>query len=66
LKRDRRRMRLLDRKISKLDYAIWINSVINPALAEKQRKKRQQLDDARCWLRNWMKSYPFAEKSLDL
>ena len=54
-KLDRRRMRLLDRKIAKLDYAIWINSIVRPELAEKQKKERAKVDSNRKWLRHWMK-----------
>jgi len=53
--RDRRKMRLLDRKISRLDYAIWINEVWNKPLADKQRAERAKHDASRKWLRNWMK-----------
>ena len=53
---DRRRMRLLDRKIARLDWAIRINVIIRPWLAEKQIKERAKSDLARKLLRNWMKS----------
>ena len=41
---DRRHMKKLDRAISKLDYAIWINSAWNHRLADEQRAKRKKLD----------------------
>ena len=52
---DRRQMRRLDRAISRLDRAIWIQEVCNPWLAEKYKEKRKRADTQRLWLRNWMK-----------
>ena len=54
---DRRRLRRLDRKISRLDYAIWINRAWNARLAEKQQMLRDKHDRQRKWLRAWMKGY---------
>ena len=56
-KRDRRRMRLLDRKIAKLDHEIWILDAWNPRIAAKRRRLRDKHDRQRKWLREWMKGY---------
>lgn len=55
LKRHRLQMRKLDRKISKLDYAIPINELLNRPLSNKQRRQRDELDHKRMKLRQWMK-----------
>lgn len=52
---DRRRLRLLDRAISRLDWAISINKIIRPQLASKQIESRRKHDEQRRWLRLWMK-----------
>ena len=50
-------MRLLDRGIAKLNYAIWINERWNHLLTAKQTMLRDKYDRQRKWLRAWMKGY---------
>ena len=55
-KTDRRRLRLLDRKISRFDYVIW-NSVWGSDVAIKHQTARRKADQQRKQLREWMKGY---------
>lgn len=52
-----KRLRYLDRKISRLDWALRINRIIRPWLAEKQQVERKRVDAYRKWLRNALKGY---------
>lgn len=52
-----RRLRILDRKISRLNRAVWINAIIRPWLADKQQKERDLCDRKRKWTRNALKGY---------
>lgn len=54
---DRRRLRLLDRKITRLDHSIRRNRLLNPMRAKRQLRDRATLDAKRRWLRRWMKGY---------
>jgi len=54
LKRDRLVMSKLDRKISRLDYQIWIH-YYDSLRCEKLKRERQNLDLKRKELRLWMK-----------
>jgi hypothetical protein len=53
----RRKMRMLDRKISLLDWSISVNRIVNPILARKQESQREKYDIRRRYLRLHMKGY---------
>ena len=53
---DRRQMRLLDRQIAMLDWAIYINKACRPKLSRQQTERRDCYDEQRKALRIWMKS----------
>jgi len=61
LKRDRKRMQILDRKITRLDYQIWFHETVRSGMAGGLLRKREKLDAARKQLRLWFKSTPVAK-----
>jgi len=61
LKRDRKRMRILDRKITRLDYQIWFHETVRSGMEEVLLRKKEKLDAARKQLRLWFKSTPVAK-----
>ena len=54
-KLERRRMRKLDRKISRLDWRLSVCRIINLPLSRKLQAERDKADMQRKLLRLWMK-----------